>query len=98
MASEVETRKSIIKIFQEHLEWSFIKIAREAGVYRKTVSIVIRRFKKDLTIRKEESEEGKRIFRIQKQQRKRASEEMTETTIKSMMEGIPEKIKNFCQK
>jgi len=53
MASEVETRKSIIKIFQEHPEWSFIKIAWEAGVCRKMVSIVIRRFKEDLTSKEE---------------------------------------------
>jgi len=59
MASEVETRKSIIKIFQEHPEWSFIKIAREAGVCRKTVSIVIRRFKEDLINRKEGSRRKK---------------------------------------
>jgi len=98
MASEVETRKSIIKIFQKHSEWSFIKIAREAGVCRKTVSIVIRRFKEDLTINRKEGSGRKKGFRVQKQQRKRASEEVTEITIKSMMEGIPEKIKNFCQK
>ena len=95
MASEVETRKFIIKIFQEHPEWSFIKIARKAGICRKTVSIVIRRFKEDLTINCKEGSERKKDFQSPKQRRKGASEEVTETTIKSMMEGIPEKIKNF---
>ena len=61
MASEVEIRKSIIKIFQEHPEWSF-KIAQEAGVCRKTVSIVIRRFKEDLTINHKERSGRKKGF------------------------------------
>jgi len=66
MASEVEIRKSIIKIFQEHPEWSFIKIAREAGVCRKTVSIVIRHFKEDLTINRKEGSGRKKGFQSPK--------------------------------
>jgi len=66
MASEVETRKSIIKIFQEHPECSFIKIAREAGVCRKTVSIVIRRFKEDSTINRKEGSGRKKGFQSPK--------------------------------
>jgi len=62
------------------------------------VSIVIRRFKKDLISPVKKDLEGKRVFRLQKQLRKRASEEVTETTIKNMMKGIPEKIKICCQK
>jgi len=70
MASEVETRKSIIKIFQEHPEWSFIKIAREAGVCKKTMSIVIRRFKEDLTINPKEGSGRKKGFQSPKTAKK----------------------------
>ena len=63
MASQVETRKFIIKIFQEHPEWSFIKIAKEAGVYRGTVSNVIRCFQEDMTINRKEGSGGKKGFR-----------------------------------
>ena len=52
-------------------------------------------FKEDLIINRKEESGKKKVFRVQKQ-RKKASEEVT--AIKSMMEGIPEKIKNFCQK
>ena len=68
MASEVETRKSIIKIFQEHPEWSFI--VREAGVCRKTVSIVIRRFKEDSTINRKEGSGRKKGFQSSKTAKK----------------------------
>jgi transposase/predicted DNA-binding protein YlxM (UPF0122 family) len=50
MTSEVETRKLIIKFFQENPRWTLQKIAKEAKVHRQTVSDVIRRFKKDLTV------------------------------------------------
>ena len=70
MASEVETRKSIIKIFQEHSEWSFIKIAREAGVCRKTVSIDIRHFKEDLIINRKEGSGRKKGFQSPKTAKK----------------------------
>ena len=97
MASDVETRKSIIKIFQEHPEWSFIKMAREAGVCRKMVSIVIRHFK-DLTINHKEKSGKKKGFLSPKTAKKESIRESDRITIKSMTERIPEKIKNFCQK
>ena len=84
MASEVETRKSIIKIFQEHSEWSFIKIAREAEICRKTVSIVIRRFKEDLTINRKEGSRRKKSFQNPKTAKK---EEVTEFTINKKYDG-----------
>ena len=69
MTSEVETRKSIIKIFQEHPKWSFIK-SREVGVCRKTVSIVIRHFKEDLTVNRKEGSGRKKGFQSSKTAKK----------------------------
>jgi len=70
MASEVKARESIIKISQEHPQWSFKKIAKEAGVHRKTVSKVIRRFKEDLNVNRREGSGRKKGFHSPKTAKK----------------------------
>lgn len=66
MASETETRESIIKNFQEHPQWNFKKIAGLVKVHRNTVSRVIRRFKKNLTVRRREGSGRKKGFQSPK--------------------------------
>ena len=63
MTSEVETRKLIIKFFQDHPGWTYEKIPKEAKVCKKTVYNVIKRFKEDLTVNRRESSERKKGFR-----------------------------------
>jgi len=70
MSSQVETRKSIIRIYQANPQWSFIKIAKEARVRRETVSKVINNFKKDLTINRKQGSGRKKGFQSPKTAKK----------------------------
>lgn len=66
MSSELKTRELIIEIFHENPKWTFKHIARKSKVCRETVSKVIKKFHKDLTVGRKHGSGAKKGIRNQK--------------------------------